>query len=168
MERPENFQFDTRLRLRLLARGQITQSQVDSHLGSLSDREGQFVVLDGLPQPAVSPPPRASVPPGPPPTLESTFSPAAAPLGSERFVPASEPDDDEAPLTPVMVPREMEPSWADRREASSSVPATPEPVMDLSSAAVPAAPASEPGGPAEPKPVSAPPPPPTPDPEDVP
>src|SRR5215831_6804522 len=55
MDLPVNFKFDVRVRPRLLAKGQLTDAEVDKHLEALADLQPQADVID-LPQPALTTP----------------------------------------------------------------------------------------------------------------
>lgn len=55
MSKPEEFKFDSRVRERLLRRRTLSLADVQSHLESLPDLEGEYEVTE-TPQPAVTPP----------------------------------------------------------------------------------------------------------------
>jgi hypothetical protein len=155
MERPENFYFDTRIRRRILAKGLVTQQQVDSYLQSLSDQEGGFIVLD-VAQPAVSPPAAPpstgdAVPPMGPVDVAPSDA-AALSMPATLQSPLGGVDDDAsdvAPPTPVMInPAELRAAW-ESSSVQEPVPPAP-PVVEAAPAAPPAvqsAPVAPPAGP---------------------
>lgn len=56
MSKPEEFKFDSRVRDRFLRGRVLGQAELQKHLDELPDLEGQYEVMNDMPQPAVAPP----------------------------------------------------------------------------------------------------------------
>jgi hypothetical protein len=94
MSKPEEFKFDSRVRDRFLRGRVLSQAELQKHLEELPDLEGQYELMNDMPQPAVAPP-RSEVAEEPLvfdgirrlQALGEVSSPAPAP----RYVPPSPP-----------------------------------------------------------------------------
>lgn len=55
MSKPVDFKFDTRIRERMLRRGELAADEVTAHLQALPDLDGEFETMTEFDQPAVTP-----------------------------------------------------------------------------------------------------------------
>jgi len=88
MDLPANFKFDVRVRPRLLARGQLTEAEVEKHLEGLPDAQPQADMID-LPQPALTTPEERERAAAQRPSVVAPRPVAAAPTSVDRSAPVS-------------------------------------------------------------------------------
>ena len=88
MDLPANFKFDVRVRPRLLAKGQLTDAEVEKHLEALADAQPHADVID-LPQPALTTPEERERAAAQRPSVVAARPVASAPGPLERSAPVS-------------------------------------------------------------------------------
>ena len=145
MSQSDLFRFDVRVRERMTRRGLLSESELEKHLGSLSDQEGRYDALP-LTQPALL---RVSEPP-PPPSQPPPPQAAAAPVDVRPMVRRPEPAFEPPTPAPIAVEAPPPPP-APEPVRVAPTPMVPEPAP----AAVPAV-TSNPIAPEPPAPTPAP------------
>src|SRR5262245_47610069 len=82
MDAPENFKFDVRIRARMLAKGGLSDADVQKHLETLADAADRVESVD-INQPAIGTPAERPPPPPPRPRVEARPAPPPPPSGEQ-------------------------------------------------------------------------------------
>src|SRR5215510_11172885 len=103
MDAPENFKFDVRIRARMLAKGGLSEGDVQKHLEALQDAASSVESVD-ISQPAIGTPAERPPPPPPRPRMEP------------RPMPPPPPSDHSQPRSIAPGPLAVDDGWDDEDE----------------------------------------------------